>query len=551
MKETVLNLAAMCDKAGRPMNQDNFFVCQDLSSATFIAVNNDDKDISLSEKGTLVVVADGMGGMSAGEVASKIVVESIKSDFHSIPLDILNDDVKIKRFIVQAIVNADREIKLYAKEHPETSGMGSTVVVLWIINDKAYVGWCGDSRAYCYNSQNRLVRLTHDHSYVQDLVDQKKISEEEAFEHPDSNIITRSLGDSGQRANPDVEMYPIHSNDIFLLCSDGLCGLLRDSEIQSIISANDESMKSCLMALWNQGTRTGWTDNATVELVKIKKCTTPASSNPVGWLEKHTSKDLSEQEKKASKTSSLDRFERWSKKSWIYLACATFVMGVIVGFLIGRINTKEENIMQNPEYEKQIFFYQKEIESMNAQIESLQNEIEKNRNQAASQSVNTPTRGSEVRTRVEHQGTPSNRKETPQQKAPEQPNVSTQDNQAGLTPAHESTSPDCSKIDDSYLSLIDNTIGDYEGLKKKIAICNQHGNVSNIEEYEMLKLNFTNLSNNISAIQENCSYEYLKDKYASKKAKIEEILENYTTMEGQIKELNPRRQTSVTLTIPS
>ncbi len=272
MKPIYLDISAICDKAGRPINQDNFWLCPDLSTYTSTGkVPLDERlvGIELTSQGSLFLVADGMGGQSAGEVASQIVVDTIKQKFADLSAVDLADCLSVKRFIKQVIVDADKEMKQYAASHPEAQGMGSTIVLLWLLADRAYVGWCGDSRAYCYNEANRLVRLSHDHSYVQDLVDKGLLPEEHAFDHPNSNIITRSLGDSGEKANPEVKDYPIHRGDIFLLCSDGLCGLLRDEEIEDILSANTTSIGNCLKALWHRGTSLGWDDNTTIILAKI------------------------------------------------------------------------------------------------------------------------------------------------------------------------------------------------------------------------------------------------------------------------------------------
>lgn len=272
MKPIHLDISAICDKAGRPVNQDNFWLCPDLSTYTSTGkVSLEDRlvGIELPSQGSLFLVADGMGGQSAGEVASQIVVDTIKQKFADLSAVDLADSLSVKRFIKQVIVDADKEMKQYAASHPEAQGMGSTIVLLWLLADRAYVGWCGDSRAYCYNEANRLVRLSHDHSYVQDLVDKGLLPEEHAFDHPNSNIITRSLGDSGEKANPEVKDYPIHRGDIFLLCSDGLCGLLRDEEMEGILAAHTQSMGSSLKALWNRGTSLGWDDNTTIILAKV------------------------------------------------------------------------------------------------------------------------------------------------------------------------------------------------------------------------------------------------------------------------------------------
>jgi len=269
MSRITFNIAAKCDKAGRAQNQDNYWVCTNLDNVSDTSGIGGDQDIDLGNKGALLVVADGMGGMKSGEKASEFVIAGIKQRFANIPTDILNNDDAILDFIRKSIIESDHIIKAYAKDHRESAGMGSTIVLVWLLGEKAYCGWCGDSRIYCYNPQNSLVRLSHDHSYVQALVDGGKITEEEAFDHPDGNIITRSLGDCGEEANPETKVYPIHRHDVFLLCSDGLCGLLNDSQIETILADHSTSSDDALRALWQAGEAAGWTDNATIEVACI------------------------------------------------------------------------------------------------------------------------------------------------------------------------------------------------------------------------------------------------------------------------------------------
>lgn len=271
MARISFNLAAKCDKAGRSQNQDNYWVCPDLSriNDSFDDVINKDKDVTLSEKGALLVVADGMGGMNAGEKASELVIKGVQKGFSKIPEGILGNDDQMLSFIRDVIVSSDQSVKDYAKSNREADGLGSTIVLLWLWGEKAYCGWCGDSRIYRYNPNNSLVRLSHDHSYVQELVDEGKIEPEEAFDHPDGNIVTRALGDNGEKANPELKVYDICERDVFLLCSDGLCGLLQDNQIEDIISVNCSSTKDALAALWKAGETEGWTDNATIDLLNI------------------------------------------------------------------------------------------------------------------------------------------------------------------------------------------------------------------------------------------------------------------------------------------
>ncbi len=123
-----------------------------------------------------------------------------------------------------------------------------------------------------------MVRLSHDHSYVQELVDAGKLTEELAFDHPNNNIITRSLGDPNGTARPDVKEYDLHNEDILLLCSDGLCGCLRDNEIEEQLAAHQTSMQECRDALWAADEAAGWHDNVTVALAQVISGAMPAVS---------------------------------------------------------------------------------------------------------------------------------------------------------------------------------------------------------------------------------------------------------------------------------
>ena len=262
----LFRMAARCEAAGRPNNEDNYQLDDNLSDNSwgFTA----DAEVSLGEKGALLVVCDGMGGMNAGEVASDIAVKTIKEWFTT---DKLTDAVVAApcKYITSAIVAADAAIKAHSKTNPDTEGMGSTIVLAWLLGQKVYVGWCGDSRCYRFNPALGLERLSHDHSYVQELVDAGKLTEELAFDHPNNNIITRSLGDPRGAAQPDCKEFDLYNQDIILLCSDGLCGTLRDNEIAELIKQHQTSMQECRDALWDADEAAGWTDNTTIALAQI------------------------------------------------------------------------------------------------------------------------------------------------------------------------------------------------------------------------------------------------------------------------------------------
>lgn len=239
-----------CEAAGRDNNEDN------------------GKILQLEKNGTLLIVCDGMGGMQAGEVASALAIATFEQWFapENITEQALADP---QAYMKQAIVGADTNIKKYSKTHPETEGMGSTVVMAWLLDQKVYVAWCGDSRAYRYNPQLGLERLSHDHSLVQTWVDAGQITEDQAFDHPQSNIITRSLGDPNGAALPDVEEFTLYNDDVLLLCSDGLCGTLRDREIEAIM-ANHADVPKCCDALWKADEEAGWHDNVTTAMAKVE-----------------------------------------------------------------------------------------------------------------------------------------------------------------------------------------------------------------------------------------------------------------------------------------
>lgn len=245
-----LKILFRSEAAGRMYNEDN---------GKIIQLEND--------RGVLLIVCDGMGGMKAGEVASALAVATIEEWFATerITSEVITNP---QDYLKKAIVGADINIKNYSKSHPETDGMGSTVVLAWLIGEKAYVAWCGDSRAYRYNPQLGLERLSHDHSLVQSWVDAGQITEEQAFEHPQSNIITRSLGDPNGVAVPDSAEYSIYNNDVFLLCSDGLCGTLRDNEIEEILSENKD-LSQCCEQLWQADKAAGWSDNVTTAMAQV------------------------------------------------------------------------------------------------------------------------------------------------------------------------------------------------------------------------------------------------------------------------------------------
>lgn len=330
----VFRMAARCEAAGRPNNEDNYQVDENLADDQwgFTA----DAQVGLRGKGALMVVCDGMGGTNAGEVASAVAIESIKQSFAA---NRLTDAVLANplAYIKTAIVEADAAIKTYAKTHPQTEGMGSTIVLAWLLDKKVYVGWCGDSRCYRYNPKFGLVRLSHDHSYVQELVDAGKLTEELAFDHPNSNIITRSLGDPRGESQPDAKEFDLYNGDVLLLCSDGLCGCLRDSEIEVQIASHLNSMQECRNALWKADEAAGWHDNVTICLAQILTGAKTAVAAPQPLQEPA----LSHSHQQLLKT---------NKKLKILLGVVVAFLVVIVGLLcmFYYIGSQSESVVEVP-----------------------------------------------------------------------------------------------------------------------------------------------------------------------------------------------------------
>lgn len=264
----------------RENNEDNFTVCPDLNKNEWIVPADNQQVIQLGQRGCVMVVADGMGGQNAGEVASAIAIDTVQEMFSpdELPANVIEKPDTIKQFLKKVVSECDIRIKQKAKEDSSTAGMGSTIVIAWLIGYKLYIAWLGDSRAYSLVKGKGIARLSKDHSYVQQLVDSGAITDDEAMNHPNSNIITRSLGDVSQKAKADVVEYDIEDNQIVLLCSDGLCGVCKDEEIGGIIEEECADLQKCKECLTTAALAAGGSDNITISLLQIRKDNKQTSS---------------------------------------------------------------------------------------------------------------------------------------------------------------------------------------------------------------------------------------------------------------------------------
>lgn len=268
----------------RKNNEDNFIVCPELDKDDWFVPENVNSPIDLSPNGSLLVVADGMGGLNAGEVASAIAVDTVRKYFSEADLaQVKSDEKSIEKFLKNVITEADYCIKQHVKQNSDTKGMGTTLILVWVLESRAHLAWCGDSRAYIFNDVSGLTRFSKDHSYVQELVDKGILDEELAFDHPDSNIITRCLGDFPEKARPDYKTYYLQNGDYILLCSDGLCGYCRDNEIQEIMIAHHEDIGNCKNQLISAALEAGGYDNVTIGLLHFSAIET--DENPANGEE--------------------------------------------------------------------------------------------------------------------------------------------------------------------------------------------------------------------------------------------------------------------------
>lgn len=254
----------------RENNEDALAYCANLSEPEW---HEDDMSayLPLGENGALAVVADGMGGANAGEVASSISIQTIRETFtiDRVSAAVKGGEETIKSLLLEAIKQADTAILQRIATDDGTQGMGTTIVVCWIVAGKAYIAWCGDSRCYSYYPSKGLKALTHDHSWVQELVDKGEITPEEAFSHPDGNIITRGLGDFGSEVNPDFVIHPVKENETLVLCSDGLCGYCTDDILEACMDLNQTDTSNCCQSLLQRALDAGGHDNISIVTISI------------------------------------------------------------------------------------------------------------------------------------------------------------------------------------------------------------------------------------------------------------------------------------------
>ena len=209
----------------------------------------------------LCLVADGMGGHSAGQVASALAASAVVASLH----ERKGSDASAAEKLRAAIEDANRAIYSAARQQSEYSGMGTTVVALLVEGRRAAIAHVGDSRAYRVRS-GRIRQLTDDHSIVAELLRRHEITADDAREHPHRHVLTRALGVRGH-VQPDLAELTLSSGDLFVLCSDGLTNHVEDHEIAKIAGESQDPEGGCA-ALIELANRRGGEDNITVALAR-------------------------------------------------------------------------------------------------------------------------------------------------------------------------------------------------------------------------------------------------------------------------------------------
>jgi serine/threonine protein phosphatase PrpC len=249
----------------REHNEDRFLVA-DLTRKT-ASLQPHVRQHDIGERGTLFVVADGMGGAAAGELASQMATDTIYA--HLLKAWHEEDEATPQRFayrLKEAVEVANSSIHAHAKAHPEVRGMGTTTTAAGVLQDHLYLTQVGDSRAYLVRG-GEAFQLTKDQSLMQRLVEAGELTEEEASRSERKNIILQALGPD-PKVKVDLTHQEVRRGDILVLCSDGLTGQVRKDEIARVVSSAADLSAACdqLVALANDR---GGPDNITVVIARF------------------------------------------------------------------------------------------------------------------------------------------------------------------------------------------------------------------------------------------------------------------------------------------
>ena len=242
-----------------------FFSATDTGRAR----NNNEDSVAVDEPTALVVLADGMGGYNAGEVASGMATSFIKSELGRWLSEASENatDTDVRRAMDICVDNANRAIFNAANSNPQYAGMGTTLVVGVFRDARLLMGHVGDSRAYRLRA-SRLTQITHDHSLLQEQIDSGLITAEQAAFSANKNLVTRAVGVE-DTVLLETHLHDVLPGDTYLLCSDGLSDMLDDESIQQLL-ASAETLPEAAGALIDAANDAGGKDNISVVLARVR-----------------------------------------------------------------------------------------------------------------------------------------------------------------------------------------------------------------------------------------------------------------------------------------
>ena len=240
-----------------------FFDSSARSTLGLVRSGNED---SAFVSGSLIAVADGMGGHAGGEIASKIAIKRLQS-LTPMLTDTTIDPDSTEDLLLNSLHTIDSEIGEYAREAIELRGMGTTLTALLAHNDRIALLHVGDSRCYRLRG-NTFEQLSNDHTIVQELLNQGAITATEAVDHPQRSVLTQALMGDGDIV-PLLQLYEAQENDRYLLCSDGLSAVLTEKEIKALLKKSDKELaiKALIDATYIQGAP----DNITIVIADLTR----------------------------------------------------------------------------------------------------------------------------------------------------------------------------------------------------------------------------------------------------------------------------------------
>jgi PPM family protein phosphatase len=262
-----------------------------LSHPGMVRTHNEDAVFVDGEAG-LAVLADGMGGYSAGEVASGIAVnvisqgmlQELNSGRELSKVDIASGLTHAALLLQQQIALANKGIYEAAQQRPECAGMGTTLVATVFFQNRVSIGHIGDSRCYRLRA-DKFEQLTHDHSLLQEQIDSGMLTPEQAKYSLNKNLVTRALGIEAV-VPADIAEYRVEAEDIYVLCSDGLTDMVDSEVVREIVAARRRDLAEAAAELIDIANQNGGRDNVSVVVIRV-----PAEFLPTGgWLQRWMTK---------------------------------------------------------------------------------------------------------------------------------------------------------------------------------------------------------------------------------------------------------------------